>query len=379
MKISVIIPVYNVELYLRQCLDSILCQTFQDFELLCVNDGSTDASLSILQEYEKKDNRIKVFTQENKGAAITRNYALEMAQGDYITFLDSDDFYEPDLLEAHYTQITKTNADLCACMGKYYHNDTKTYSPWRCLTKHLTPKKEVFYASDLGKNAFRFTFSGPTNKMIRRDFILKHQLRYQLLQNVEDLYFICMCVALAKITVITHKTLVYYRVGLKSNLQSNTPKSPTDCLKAGTALKKGLTDNNLYPKMKCGFENFMAFEFERYAAKFSPFPEAFKEFATLYTQSVHDIYAISIPSLDAGTLSNLLMSFEGITLNTPIETARLKLIANKQKYAHLYKGHKAQRMLFLYKKLIKIEGLLPATLRVCGYLCYDIKNKMFNR
>ena len=245
MKVSVIIPVYNVELYLNQCIDSILCQTLKDFELICVNDGSDDSSLSILENYAKKDARIKVISQENQGAAIARNKAIELAQGDYVTFLDSDDFYEPDLLELHYNQIIKTNADLCACMGEFYHNDTQTYSPWRCLTKHLTPKKEVFYAHQLGRNAFRFVFSGPTNKMIRRSFILENNLRYQLVRIVDDVYFVCMCVGLAKITVLTDKTLAYYRVGLKTNLQSAAPKSPQDCILADVALKQGLTEKGM--------------------------------------------------------------------------------------------------------------------------------------
>ena len=93
--ISVIIPVYNSELYLKECLDSVINQTYKKIEIICVDDGSTDHSLDILNFYQKKDSRIKVFTQENSGPSAARNKALDMAKGDYISFVDSDDFLKP--------------------------------------------------------------------------------------------------------------------------------------------------------------------------------------------------------------------------------------------------------------------------------------------
>lgn len=90
--ISVIVPVYNAEKYLKTCLDSLISQTYTNFEVLCVDDGSTDHSLDILRFYEKKDNRIKVFIQENAGPAAARNKALQYASGNYISFVDADDY-----------------------------------------------------------------------------------------------------------------------------------------------------------------------------------------------------------------------------------------------------------------------------------------------
>ena len=97
--ISVIIPVYNAEKYLKTCLDSLISQTYANYEVLCVDDGSTDHSLNILRFYEKKDNRIKVFTQENAGPAAARNKALEYATGDYISFVDADDYLVENAFE----------------------------------------------------------------------------------------------------------------------------------------------------------------------------------------------------------------------------------------------------------------------------------------
>ena len=102
-KISVIIPVYNVEKYLPECLESILNQNFQDFEIICVDDGSTDRSLDILQEYKRKDDRFVILQQRHAGAGAARNHGIKLAEGKYIQFLDSDDYFEPTLLETIFT------------------------------------------------------------------------------------------------------------------------------------------------------------------------------------------------------------------------------------------------------------------------------------
>ncbi len=114
-KISLIIPVYNSEKYLPECLDSVLEQTFKDFEVVCVNDGSTDSSLSILKKYAAKDARIVIKSQNNAGVSAARNAALELAKGKYIAFLDSDDFIHPDYLKVLYETMELKKADLVWC------------------------------------------------------------------------------------------------------------------------------------------------------------------------------------------------------------------------------------------------------------------------
>ena len=111
-KVSIIIPVYNVEQYLARCLDSVLAQTFKDIEVICVNDGSTDNSSKILVEYSQKDNRIKLITQKNQGLSEARNNGLKQAVGEYIYFLDSDDAIEAQTIEICYQTATKYKAEL---------------------------------------------------------------------------------------------------------------------------------------------------------------------------------------------------------------------------------------------------------------------------
>lgn len=111
-QVSIIIPVYNVEPYLRQCLDSVLGQTFKNFEVLLVNDGSTDNSGFICQEYVEKDNRVRYFEKENGGVSSARNFGIKHSRGEYITFIDSDDWVEPNYLEIFYKTIKEKDADI---------------------------------------------------------------------------------------------------------------------------------------------------------------------------------------------------------------------------------------------------------------------------
>ena len=113
--ISIIIPVYNVEKYLKECLDSVIAQTYTNWEAICVNDGSPDNCGAILDEYASTDPRIKVIHKENEGTAIARTTAINSSKGEFITFLDSDDAYAPSFLEDLYNTLYKTNADVVWC------------------------------------------------------------------------------------------------------------------------------------------------------------------------------------------------------------------------------------------------------------------------
>jgi len=113
--ISVIVPVYKVEQYLRQCIESILNQTYQDLEILLIDDGSPDRCGIICEEYAKKDPRIKVFHTENHGLSAARNVGLQIAKGEYIGFVDSDDWIEPDMYEILLRRLEETDTDISVC------------------------------------------------------------------------------------------------------------------------------------------------------------------------------------------------------------------------------------------------------------------------
>ena len=121
--ISIVVPIYNVEKYLRQCLDSILDQTYEHFECLLINDGSPDNSADICKEYVDKDARFHYFEKENGGLASARNFGIKYSKGKYITFIDSDDWVESDYLEVLYSKIKEYNTDFVISSYKKFDMD----------------------------------------------------------------------------------------------------------------------------------------------------------------------------------------------------------------------------------------------------------------
>ena len=119
-KISIIVPIYNVEKYLPKCIDSIINQTLENIEIILVNDGSTDSCAEIIESYANKDNRIKVIHKKNGGQSSARNMGLDIAKGEYIGFVDSDDWLHYDMYENMYKSIKKVNSDLCVCGREAY-------------------------------------------------------------------------------------------------------------------------------------------------------------------------------------------------------------------------------------------------------------------
>ncbi len=144
--ISIIIPVYNVEKYLRECLDSVLAQTYKNLEVILIDDGSPDSCGKICDEYAAKDNRIKVIHQTNQGVSAARNVGLDAARGEYIGFVDSDDYIQPDMYEYLYQLISKDNADIAMC--NVIQTDTfKSTSPIQ-ENYRLIKNKDLFDYSD---------------------------------------------------------------------------------------------------------------------------------------------------------------------------------------------------------------------------------------
>ncbi len=178
-KVSVIIPVYKTEDYLRKCLDSVSNQTLKDIEIICINDCSPDGCLEILKEYASKDDRFKIIDfKENKGAACARNAGIDVAQGEYIGFVDSDDFIDLDFYEKLYNKAIETGAD--AVKGKIkIHSDTTNIA------------KEVFYdINDDIKNNPAYFYHSFTTAIYNTQFIKTHKIKFpENINNFEDPYF----------------------------------------------------------------------------------------------------------------------------------------------------------------------------------------------
>ena len=233
-KISVIVPVYNGEKYLKQAFDSLMNQSFHDFEVILVNDGSTNPEcLNILQEYIDKDERFCLINQENQGSGQARNTGLKHAKSEYITFFDPDDFLGKDYLEVLYKEITKTNADLVEIPYQRIYEETGT-------TKNVKLKllqENIDYTKDFNED-YLFSLSYATwNKIYKRELIENHGLAFLEKTVHEDVLFTIKARFFAKkIRFVNVSPQYFYRV--RGNSVSNM-KNKFHCTGIG-AIKKVL-------------------------------------------------------------------------------------------------------------------------------------------
>lgn len=213
-RISVIIPVYNTEKYLRKCLDSVLIQSFDEIEVICVNDGSTDASISILREYEQKDNRVRVFCQANSGLGASRNFGIKKARGEYVIFVDSDDMLIPNCLNVLYDEacinglnvlsseieVQYENEKLKTITHEDYYKKNKVYNyvtSGRCLFADMIKNNDFCISANL--------------LFINREWMIREGVYFPEGIFFEDAIFCLKCYSSAKkIKHINYRSYVYH-------------------------------------------------------------------------------------------------------------------------------------------------------------------------
>ena len=255
--VSVIVPVYNVEPYLPQCLDSIVNQTLKNIEIICVNDSSTDNSLNILNHYAEKDPRIKVVTQPNGGAGAARNRGLSLAAGKYLSFLDSDDFFEPDMLELAYNKAVCDKADFVVFQSDQYYTDRKEFVsvPWTLREKEIPPYTP-FNHRQMTDNIFKVFVGWAWDKLYDREFVEKNHLRFQEQRTSNDMLFVFSGVAVAKRISVVKKVLAHQRRDANDSL-SKTRENSWHCFyDALSALRDRLKSEGLYDELEKDYINY---------------------------------------------------------------------------------------------------------------------------
>lgn len=247
-KVSIVIPVYNAEKFLNECLDSLLNQTMKEIEIICVDDGSTDSSAEIIKTYEKKDSRVKLYCQKNQYAGIARNNGFKHATGEYVLFLDSDDFFEPDMVELSYNLASDNNADICVFSSNLYDMETRQFKnyDWAFRREYFT-EGEVFSPQDYphNENIFRMFNGWAWDKLIRSDFIKKHNLEFQGLRSTNDMYFTFMALAKAERIITLDKMLVHQRVNISTSISRTRDKSWNNFYLALKAMNEELKHSGL--------------------------------------------------------------------------------------------------------------------------------------
>ena len=227
MLFSVIIPVYNVESYLRDCLDSVLNQTFADWEAICVNDGSTDESASILDECVERDHRIKVITQPNGGLSSARNTGIKATSGDYLLFLDSDDWLETNALETISKDLE--GVDMLCFSGRRFIEATGAYNSADQLVEKTYESGMAYY----NENALLhrdFAFVCVVLRAYRRSFLIDNQLLFKEGIFHEDNLFTPIACYYAKNVRQISDCLYDYRVRANSITDGNKSKRLVDLM-----------------------------------------------------------------------------------------------------------------------------------------------------
>ncbi len=239
--VSVVVPTHNSEQYLHKCLETITNQTLNNIEVICIDDGSTDNTLDVLEKYRLKDPRIRIIKQKNKGAGNARNTGLRAAIGKYVIFLDSDDFFELNMLEELYNAAEKRKTDIVIFDGKKFNNKShEIIDECGWLQKNCIPEKDVFTPLDIKDKIFQCCKPNPWMRFYNRFYLHEIKEQYQEIQNSNDVYMGYISMLRANRISVMPQKYVYYRFNNNASLQGNKSCNPTCFMQAIECLKNSM-------------------------------------------------------------------------------------------------------------------------------------------
>lgn len=258
VKVSIIIPVYNSGRFLSQCLDSLLNQTYKNIEIICVNDGSTDNSLEILEKYCEQYSQIRVITKENEnlGAASARNMGLDNASGDYIQVLDSDDFFDEYMIEKMLTAAIDNDAELVICSAQHFDEEgMRTGEIMKRPQTKLAPKLKYFSWEDCPEYIFQIVDFVTWNKLFKRDLVERGNLRFERIPISDDCYPSIIGAAMAKRIVVIDEPFVNYRINTGTSQVNSHARYPQAAYLATYSIVEKLTELGIYNELKRSYLN----------------------------------------------------------------------------------------------------------------------------
>ena len=251
VKISVVLPVYNVANYLRKCLDSLVNQTFKDFEVICVNDGSTDLSLSILEGYALTDSRFKIISQENQGLSGARNTGMEHVLGEYVLFVDSDDWLEENALELLYNHVCGFDSEITMFKFKFFNDDTseisdEPYSNLEMIDSSLYTGN--FSYKDVLNVLFKISHS-PFNKLYKTSFLKSLNAKFLYGSYYEDVEFYYKVLFKAKKVSVLPEYLYFYRIR-DNSISTSGDEGSFDIFDVLESVRQSVIDAKIYDDVK---------------------------------------------------------------------------------------------------------------------------------
>lgn len=249
---SVVVPIYKVEQWLRRCVDSLLNQTYPNVELILVNDGSPDGCPAIVDEYAAAHSNVVAIHQVNKGLGPARNAGIAAATGEFLSFVDSDDYVKPKFIERMVKRCLEVNADVCVCNFTFrFANGAKLAFPLMTWRRELTGDKAGQMALDL--------LTIPTfawNKLYRRHLFTENEIEFPAIYY-EDVATITQVLAHANRVAVTHKTLYYYCLRDSSITGKFTEKNLRDYLRAAGMIRDFIYDSGRWEEWSLAYLNFL--------------------------------------------------------------------------------------------------------------------------
>ena len=239
-KVSIIVPVYNTEKYLKKCLDSLLNQTLEDIEIIIVNDGSTDNSQEVIDEYAKKDTRVKSYVKQNGGQGSARNLGLEKATGEYIGYIDSDDFIDIHMYEDMYNKAVTDNSDIVN-VGYYIYSETgnviKEQVFKRSVTTNISDTPEVLFDN-----------TAVTNKLFKASLLKNNNIQFRVKKWYEDFDFVIKAICFASNISVIEKPYYYYLQRTGSTMNNSNISRNLEILEAMDEIIDFCKEQGIYDK-----------------------------------------------------------------------------------------------------------------------------------
>lgn len=256
--VSVIVSVYNSEKYITECIESILSQTLENTEIICVDDASTDGTAEILKQYQ--DRLSILINMENCGAGESRNKGLQVAKGEYIIFLDADDLFEPCMLERAYHKAKLCNADICVFKEDLFSENTQGNSNYSYAEVQMKKLGEMdFFAPEELRDVLFLLWNGwAWDKLFRREFIVNAGLRFQNIRTSNDGFFVHAALATASKISMLNEILIHHRIGNTSSLSNTRDYAWESCLIYLKELKQYLDQRKLFSVYERNYVNWAA-------------------------------------------------------------------------------------------------------------------------
>ena len=257
VKVSVIMPVYNACRYIRPAIDSVLAQTLKEIELICIDDGSTDTSLDMIKIYQKGDSRIRILTETNAGPGLARNNGFKRARGEYVAFLDADDFYEPDMLESLYNAAVEKDLDIAICKYDIFDNKKARFIP-NPANEHSRIYNDgaVTSKNEHPDRILESTSGSAWNKLFKKSFIIEKGITFLPdAMMFEDVYFTVSALAFAERISKVEKVLVHHRVYKQQSRVRTFSKYYPHVPSAFEKIKEFLMKGGMYQPLRRSFLN----------------------------------------------------------------------------------------------------------------------------